>query len=62
VSCKHFLVVKEKNHLLVDAQRWLYSVDKKIVRRPLDVGRGMLVCDGVAVDLSEFVFGDLLTL
>ena len=35
---------------------------KKLIRRPPDVGQGMLVCRGVAMDLSEFVFGDLLTL
>ena len=35
---------------------------KTFVRRPSDVGRGMLMCGGVAVDLSEFVYGDLLTL
>ena len=35
---------------------------KTLTCRPSDVGQGMLVCGGVAVDLLEFVFGDLLTL
>jgi hypothetical protein len=61
VSCEHFLVVEEKNRPSVDARRWMYSVDKIIVPRPSDVGRDMLVCGSVGVDLSEFVFGDSLT-
>ena len=40
----------------------MYSVDNKIVRRPSDVERCMLVCGCVAVDLSEIVFRDSLTL
>ena len=40
----------------------LLCQQNKFVRRPSDVGRGMLVCGGVAVDLSEFIVGDLLTL
>jgi len=37
-------------------------LQKILVRRPSDVRRGMLVCGGVAVDLSEIVFGDWLIL
>jgi hypothetical protein len=35
---------------------------KNFIRWPPGVGRGMLACGGVAVDLSEFVFRDLLIL
>jgi hypothetical protein len=36
MSCKHFLVVKEKNHLSVDAQQCMYSVNKKMFVDCLD--------------------------
>jgi hypothetical protein len=41
VSCKHFLVVKEKNRPSLDVHPWIYSVDEKY----LFVDRLML--DGV---------------
>ena len=54
-------MVKEKN------VSWLMRYDgctllTKNGPRPSDVGRGMLVCGSVAMELLEFVFGDLLTL
>ena len=49
----HFMVVEEKSCPLVDVQSWMYSVDKKNVRRTYDVGQGMFVYGGAAVDLSK---------
>ena len=62
MSCKHFLVVEEKvvHPLMHDDGCALLT--KKLICRPSDVGRGMLVWGGVVVDLLEFVFGESLTL
>ena len=59
--CKQFLVVKETNHPQLTCDDGCTLLTKTLIRKPSDVGRGMLVCGGVAVDLTEFVFGDLLT-
>jgi hypothetical protein len=59
-SCKNFLVVEEKIIRQLMHGNGCTLLTKIFVPRPSDVGRGMLVCGGVAVDLSEFVFGDSL--
>ena len=55
MSCKHFLVVEEKNVRRLMRDDGCTLLTKKFVRRPSDVGQGMLVCGSVAVDLSELV-------
>ena len=40
----------------------MYSVDEKIIRRPSDVGWGLLMCGGVSVDLLEIISRDGLIL